>query len=137
MFCSSYRTAAAAAAAIATTSALGRHLQCAYLRFSPAEQSFYDHILAKTAAAKQEMEQQQQPVQEGAGGTAAAAAAAVDHASAPSSAAGTARAKRGRARGKVSKAKAPQDLQQLAADQIAQLRRACVHAQLTRWAISY
>ena len=109
-----------------------RLLQCAYLRFSPAERSFYDHILDKTAAAKQEMEAEAAAAAAaaaaavGAGGSAAAAAAAAGS--------GGGRRGRGRGRGKGGKgSKGPQDLQQLAADQIAQLRRACVHPQLTRY----
>jgi hypothetical protein len=123
-----------------------RHLSCAYLRFTPAERSFYNHILDKTAAAKQALEQEAAALEAAAAAaaaTAVAAAAAYEdgdaetvadlNAALAAAASGSSRGRGGSSsRGAGGGGANQRELQALASDQIAQLRRACVHPQLTR-----
>jgi hypothetical protein len=115
---------------------LCRHLQTALLRFSPAEQSFYDHILEKTAAASQELQQrrdeqqreQEQQQQHAAAGSSSTAAAAATGGSQQQQ-----QQQRRRGGGKRKGAgDLEKQMQQLAGTQLLQLRLACLHPQLTR-----
>jgi hypothetical protein len=113
-------------------------LQTALLRFSRAEQSFYDHILEKTAAASQELqqrrdeqqrEQEQQQQQRDAAGSSSAAAAAATGGSHQQQ-----QQQRKRGGGKRKGAgDLDKQMQQLAGTQLLQLRLACLHPQLTRY----
>lgn len=127
-------------------------LQVALLRFSPAEKSFYDHILDKTAAASQQLQQQQQAaaaaqqqqqqeVLTGGSSSEASTSTAVDQAGCSTTRAHhvttnnrhNTRHKRGRQQPSTPAAAASSALDVLAAAEVLQLRLACVHPQLTRY----